>query len=134
MNRRRIAHSARAFSMLELTFVLVILGVLLSVGALNYGKFNTKAKVRATKATMAIIKQSIQMYNGENSAYPASLQSLVPSHIDPDKPLKDGWNRDFYFEPNPTDPNRPYILRSNGEDGISPSGDDIDVWTMNQNP
>lgn len=132
MNRRRIAHSARAFSMLELTFVLVVIGVLLAVAAFNFGTFTTKAKVRATKATMSIIKQSIQMYNGENSAYPSSLAVLSPAYIDPNNPLKDGWKRDFYFEPNPSDPNRPYTLRSSGEDGISPSADDIDVWTMNQ--
>ncbi|XVJ58774.1 MAG: prepilin-type N-terminal cleavage/methylation domain-containing protein [Tepidisphaera sp.] len=131
MNRRKLNHASRAFSMLELTFVLVVIGVLLAVAAFNFGTFTEKAKIKATKATMSIIKQSIQMYNGENSAYPTALQALVPGYIDPNKPLVDGWNRPFYYEPNPTDPNRPYSLRSNGTDGISGSADDIDVWTMN---
>lgn len=133
MNRRHVlSHSARAFSMLELTFVLVVIGVLLAVAAFNFGTFTDRAKARATKASMATIKAGLQMYYGENSAYPTSLSALVPAYLAPDVPLKDGWKRDFYYEPTPVAPERPFTLRSNGADNISPSADDLDVWTMNQ--
>ena len=61
MNRARLPrYAARAFSMLELTFVLVVIGVLLAVAAYNFGPFVDRAKARATKATMATIKGAIQ--------------------------------------------------------------------------
>lgn len=134
MKRSRLSHAARAFSMLELTFVLVVIGVLLAVAAYNFGPFVDRAKARATKATMATLKGAIQMYYGENSTYPQNLQALVPGFMSADNPLKDGWRQDFVyiFDGNITDPNRPYILRSMGADHLSNTQDDIDVWTMNQ--
>ncbi len=133
MNRARLPrHAARAFSMLELTFVLVVIGVLLAVAAYNFGPFVDRAKARATKATMATIQGAIQMYYGENSSYPQSLSALVPGFMSADNPLKDGWRHDFIYIVDGTDPNRPYTLRSNGADNVSGTQDDIDVWTMNQ--
>lgn len=137
MNRtmsRKIRHTARAFSMLELTFVLVVISVLLLVVGINFPKFAERAKARATKVSMTNIKNAIQSFYAENSAYPASLQALVPAYLGADNPLKDGWQRDFYYEAAAvgSNPDQPYVLRSMGGDGVSNSADDIDVWTMNQ--
>lgn len=135
MNRsRKMSHAARAFSMLELTFVLVVIGVLLAVAAFNFQAFADRARARATKTTMSTIKAAIGMYYGENNTYPATVQSLQPGFLSVDTPVKDGWKRDFIymFDASSQDPARPYTLRSVGADGISNTQDDIDVWTMNQ--
>lgn len=136
MNRtsRNLARSARAFSMLELTFVLVVISILLLVVGINFPRFVERARVRTTKASMTSIKTAIQSYQAETAAYPPSLQALVPEYLPADMPLKDSWKRDFYYESATVggDVLHPYVLRSMGGDGLSGTADDIDVWTMNQ--
>lgn len=136
MNRpRHASHAARAFSMLELTFVLVVIGVLLAVAAFNYQGFADRSRAKATKTTMATIKAALGMYYGENNTYPTTILALQPAFLSADTPLKDGWRHDFLYNFDPTniDPAHPYTLRSMGADGTSSTQDDIDVWTMNQN-
>lgn len=129
-NRNKTRHSARAFSMLELTFVIVIIGVVMGIAAMAFGAQGQRARAGATKATMSVIKQSLEAYNANEIGYPPTLSGLQPAYIPRDKPLKDGWRREFYYEPTGTDPERPFQLKSYGADGISGTADDIDVWTM----
>lgn len=129
-NRNIRRHSARAFSMLELTFVIVIIGVIMSVAVFAFGAQATRAKAGATKATMNIIKQALTQYNLQENSYPPTLAGLIPGYIERKNKLSDGWNREFYYEPTGLDAERPFQLRSLGADGLSGTTDDIDVWTM----
>lgn len=122
--------SARGFSMLELTFVIVIIGVVMGIAAMAFGAQGQRARAGATKATMSVIKQSLEAYNANEIGYPPTLSGLQPGYIPRDKPLKDGWRREFYYEPTGVDPERPFQLKSYGADGVSGTADDIDVWTM----
>lgn len=130
-NRLCRRHAARAFSMLELTFVIVIIGVIMSVAVFAFGAQTTKAKAGATKASMNVIKQALVSYNAQENGYPPTLAGLIPSYLERSNPLRDGWKREFYYDPTPLDAERPFQLRSFGADGISSTTDDIDVWTMN---
>lgn len=129
--RRR--RPARAFSLLELTLVLAIIGVLMAVAAVSIFGRGESAKIKATWASMNVIKNAIQQYQLEKSAYPpalAALQSGAKPYLDPDKPLKDGWNNDFLYAV-PGSNARPYDLFSRGgnaqfENG---GGDDISIWS-----
>lgn len=127
--RRRQA--APGFSLIELTLVIVILGVLMSVVAINVVGQGEKAKRRATKVSMDIIRTQLESYKLEYSAYPPDLQTLVRAGmLSENKALQDGWKRDLAYR-TPGRDNRPYDLISNGSD-IEDISDDINVWTMDQ--
>jgi general secretion pathway protein G len=129
MNRR----IGRGFTLLELMLVLAIIGVMMAVAAWNIVGQGERAKIKATKASMGVIKGALTQYYSEESAYPptvATLASMKPPMLEPGK-LKDGWNRDFYYRVTGT-PDKPYDLVSTGPDGQPGTPDDIDVWTMDK--
>ncbi len=115
--------------MLELTFVLVVIGVLLATAALNYNSFMVKGKIGATKKSLATIKVALDSYNAQENTYPATLAGLVPGYLDRNK-IKDGWKGEFYYELNTANVERPFDLRSAGPDKVIGTPDDIDVWNM----
>ncbi len=121
-----------AFSLLELTLVLVILGLLMAGAALSLGGFGSRAKARITRNNLTVIKQAIDAYHLEKSQYPVTLQVLLSGkYLDSTKSITDGWEQDVIYAV-PGLAGQPYDLFSIGEDGRTPSEDDIDVWTMNQ--
>lgn len=120
--------SARGFSLLELTLVLVILGVLMAVAAVNVLGQGEKAKATATRASLSVIKNGLQEYHLNYSAYPPDLQTLVLAKILEAGKLSDGWKRPFMYDPIGPSPEQPFILFSRGSDGQSPSQDDISVF------
>lgn len=123
---------ARGFSLLELTLVLVILGVLMAVAAFNVLGQGEKAKITATRATLATIKNAINQYQLEQSAYPPDLNTLVVVKILEAGKLNDGWKRALVYDPAGQSPEQPFILFSRGPDGQAPSSDDISAWEMQQ--
>lgn len=126
----RGARAARGFSLLELTLVLVILGILGSVAAINLIGQGDKAKRRATETSMATIKSQIETYILENSTPPATLDTLVAADLLEAGRLNDGWGRPFGYRATSNIPGRQYELWSQGKD-VDDTSDNIDVWTMN---
>lgn len=123
-----ISAAARGFSLLELTLVLVILGVLMAVAAVNVLAKGESAKKTATRASLSVIKNGLQEYHLTYSTYPPDLQTLVIVKILDAGKLADGWQRPFYYDPTPQSADQPFILYSKGSDGLAPSQDDISVW------
>lgn len=128
---------ARGFSLLELTLVLAIIGILMAVAAVSIFGQGENARIKATVASMSVIKNAIQQYQLSNSAYPATLTALQQGRtplLDPDKPLVDGWNQPFLYAV-PGRDNRPFDLISKGANGTleSGTGDDISVWNPPKN-
>jgi general secretion pathway protein G len=120
----------RGFSLMELTLVLVIIGLMAAGAAVALSGQGTRAKYKVTWSSMTTIKSAIEQYHLNTSAYPPNLQALqagTMSYLDATKPLKDAWNRDFLYSPNGT-AGRPYDLFSKGADGQFPSADDLDIW------
>ncbi|MFG0259917.1 MAG: type II secretion system protein GspG [Phycisphaerales bacterium JB041] len=128
----RTGRRAAGFSLIELTLVIVILGVLMSVVAVNVLGQGTKAKIRATEASMNTIRVQLDAYQLEYSAYPTNLVTLqtVPGFLSDAMALKDGWDREFVYRV-PGSNNRAYDLKSVGADPNDLT-DDIDIWTMNK--
>lgn len=125
----------RAFSLLELMLVLAIIGILMGVAAYNLLGQSDNAKGVATKASLKIIKNSVDQFYITNSSYPPTLQSLVTAKLMQAPFPKDGWKSDFYFDPTvPEGPDQPYRLLSPGKDKIVGTPDDINVWTMDIQP
>lgn len=127
-NPRRLARTAPGFSLIELTLVIVILGVLMSVVAVNVVSQGEKAKIGATKTTMDTIQAQLNAYHLEHSAYPPDLELLKQGFLSESKPIQDGWKRKFLYQA-PGRNERPYDLMSSGGD-VADLTDDIDIWTM----
>jgi len=117
----------RAFSLMELTLVLLIMGILATVAVVAIGGRADAAKVTATKTTLNQIKRDLNAYQAQNNAYPSSLDVIAANF---DNKLQDGWKRAFYYRPGDLGSNPPYRLSSAGPDGQHNTPDDIDVWTM----
>ncbi len=126
----RAVRAAHGFSLLELMLVIAIIAVLTAVVAVNVAGGGAKAKKRATITSMDVIKNALSQYNLDNSTYPPTLATLVTAKLlDETKPLKDGWQTDFFYSSTGLGTS-PYQLVSLGEDKTSGTPDDIDVWTM----
>lgn len=136
MTKRRVVRAGagvRGFSLLELMLVLAIIGVLMAVVSINVLSSGTKAKVKATQASMSTIQTALTSYNLEYSAFPPTLESLkAVKLIDQNKPFEDGWQRPLVYDPRGRNADQPYVLASPGPNGTMGDEDDIDLWTMLQ--
>lgn len=129
LSRRGIARHLRpGFSLLELTLVLVILGILMGVAAVSVLGQTEKAKITATKATLAVIKNAITQYHAEHSAFPPDINTLVTTRVIEPGKTNDAWKRPLFYDPVGPDAMRPFVLYSKGPDGLSPSPDDVDSF------
>ena len=126
---RTASHSSRGFSLLELMLVLAIIGVLMAVAAVNIMGGGAKAKRKATQATMATIKGQLQAYHLDTSSFPPTLATLVTTKYLENKPIKDGWDNDFYYSPTGPSKDQPFVLKSPGENKQLGDEDDIDIWS-----
>lgn len=131
-NRNRnakITMSRRGFSLLELTLVLVILGVLGAVAAVNVLGQGNEAKISATEASMQVVNSQIKSWMLKNNNPPATLQEMVNANLLEAKSIKDAWGRNFLYRAPGI--SNPYELMSTGNDPEDPS-DDLNIWTLEQ--
>lgn len=127
LQRTRRRRMRRAFSLMELTLVLLIMGILATVAVVAIGGRADSAKVTATETTLRAVKRDLDAYQAANSNYPSTLDAIKAGF---DNKLQDGWKREFYYRPADLGANPPYYLSSAGPDGKHNTGDDINVWTM----
>lgn len=116
----------RGFSMIEMTLVIALIGILMTVAVFAFLPQLLAGKVAATKATMHQVDAALGPYKAANNAFPTSLALLSPNYLK--NPPKDAWKHDFYFQVPGTN-GRPYDLISPGEDGTLGTADDID-WAV----
>lgn len=120
----------RAFSLLELVLVMVIIGLLASVASLALVNQAQQARIDTTKTSIKTIEAALKQYNFHNGAYPNNAQgiaALVPKYLE--KTPLDGWKREFiYVSPGPG--GQDYIIVSAGKDGIADNEDDIRSWEI----
>lgn len=119
--------AARGFSLLELTLVILIIGVLMGVATVAFAPALFRGKTAATKASMTTIRRALEEYKGINNVYPPSIGLLAPNFLQ--SVPKDGWGNDFYYSV-PGQGGQPYTLISAGDDGAYATADDIDVWML----
>lgn len=123
---------ARGFSLLELTLVIAIMGVLMAVAAINLIGGADDAKVETTKASMKVIKDQLQQYHTRNNGYPPTLQTLITgtSSLQQGADL-DSWDQPFYYSPvgrSGAPKEQGFTLISAGPDNQMGTEDDIDIW------
>ncbi|OPY69734.1 MAG: Type II secretion system protein G precursor [Syntrophorhabdaceae bacterium PtaU1.Bin034] len=133
MKRTRTLRTNRAFTLVELMIVIVIIGVF---AAILYPKFmGAPDDARRTKAKLDIktIESALKMYKIDNGSYPNTDQGLmalikkpetapVPKrwreggYLEGDSVPKDPWGNPYYYT-SPAQEGKDYELVSYGSDG-----------------
>lgn len=99
------------FSFIELMVVIVIIGLLTSVVALNVLPSQDRAMSEKARADVAILSQAVEMFRLENLRYPSMDDGL-------DALLPDG-DRQGYIKALPKDPwGNEYVYLIPGENGV----------------
>lgn len=136
---RRLAD--RAFTLVELLLVLVILAALAAVVVPRFTKRSEQARVTAARADVANIEVALDAFEVDSGRYPASEEGLkalmeAPSGLT-------GWKGPYLKRVVGNDPwGKPYVytcpgqhnadtydLHSFGPDGQDGTEDDIDNWS-----
>lgn len=139
--RRRKRNAA--FTLIEIMIVVVIIGLLAGLVAVNLVPQAEKAKRTAARTQMKNLEQALELYKLDTGRYPTTDQGLEVLVNPPDgaEPYlkggqlpKDPWNKPFvYLSPGPGQ--KPYDILSYGADG-QPGGSnedsDISVWATEE--
>jgi general secretion pathway protein G len=131
------------FTIIEIMAVLIILGMLATVVAINVVGHVKESRVRTTKLNLKKLHQAVVSFEMQTGRYPsedAGLQELIeqPSDVDnwpqggfleTTEIPKDAWGNDFVYELNP-ESGKPFVIISYGADGQpGGEGDDADLYS-----
>ena len=114
------------FTLVELMVVIVIIGLLATIVAINVLPSGDKARVVRARADISTLEGALDTYKLENGAYPTTTQGLsalirAPTGVNAASYRPGGYIKGGKV---PTDPwNRPYLYAAPGTHG------DADVWT-----
>ena len=120
--RRSAEHG---FTLVELMVVIVIIGLLATIVALNVLPSGDTARIQKAKADIATIEQGLEMFKLQTGVYPTTTQGLpaltsAPAGIDASRYQAGG-----YIKRLPDDPwQRPYLYASPGRHSTA------DIWTL----
>jgi general secretion pathway protein G len=67
----------RGFTLIELVVVMAIIGLLLTIALPQYFHSIERGKGQVEQQNMAVIRDAIDKYYGDNGQYPDSLEDLV---------------------------------------------------------
>jgi general secretion pathway protein G len=118
MNRQRNSpsphhYSESGFTLVELMVVIVIIGLLTTIVAINVLPSLGKANAQVAKTDIATLDQAVEHYRIDNNAYPSGAQGLQALVASPNSSTMGG-----YIKKLPNDPwKRPYIYTFPGQHG-----------------
>jgi general secretion pathway protein G len=116
----------QGFSLIELLVVIVIIGLLATIVAINVIPAGNKARVEKAKADIATLENALEQYRLDNLTYPSTsdgLQALLtppPGLSQPERYRQGG-----YIKKLPEDPwGHPYLFQAPGRKGA------FDVYSL----
>lgn len=133
----------KAFTLVELMAVLLIVALLAGVAARNFMGQTERAKVTTTRATLRMLHGAVQMFKLDTGRYPseemglqelveqpADVENWVPGgYLDTTTVPRDAWRNEFVYQLNP-ESGMPFVIISYGADGReSGEGYDADLWS-----
>lgn len=122
--------SAKAFTIIEIMAVIVIIGILGGIVAVNVvGKID-KARVTATKASLKMLHNAVIQFKFDTTRYPTEdegLNALIEQptdvtgwdtggYLETTEIPKDAWGNDFVYQLSP-ESGKPFVIISYGADG-----------------
>lgn len=122
--QRGSAPNREGFTLVELMVVIVIIGLLATVVAINVLPSQDRAMVGKARADISVLEQAIETYRLDNLAFPDDLQALVaaPSGLARPERYREGG----YVRRLPEDPwGQPYQYRR-----PSAHGGQFDVFSL----
>jgi general secretion pathway protein G len=133
----------KGFTLIEIMAVIIIIGLLAAVGAMNFLGQTDKARVTTTKANLKMLHNSIAQFKMDTGRYPTQEEGLSvlitqPSDVKGYQPggyinsttiPKDAWGHDFVYIDHP-ESGKPYVIVSYGADGQEGGeGFDADLYS-----
>ena len=95
---KRFTASESGVTLIELLIVIVILGLLAGVIALNVMPQRDKAKVATTRQSIEALEVALQMYSIDVGDYPTTEQGLMALR-NPPNPVPADWNGPYVTKP-----------------------------------
>ena len=126
-DRKKRRRREDGFTLVELMVVIVIIGLLATIVAINVLPSGDKARVVRAKADISTIEGALDMYKLQNGAYPTTSQGLTALVHAPAGASTATYQPGGYLKGGkvPQDPwGKPYNYASPGSHG------DADVWTF----
>lgn len=108
----KINNSKKAFTLIEIMVVIIILGLLAAFVVPNVTGKSDEAKQKLVCVQMKSLNESLKMFRVDNGSYPTTEKSLNALIANPDPDTYATYSENGYIEGKklPQDPwNRPYI-------------------------
>jgi general secretion pathway protein G len=128
-SERRTRGSGQAgFTLVEILLVVVIIGMLATIAAINVPKFLGQGREGKVKADLNSISAAVEAYNMVEGKYPASLSALTEGTDPYLKTLpRDPWGNEYQYNVPSSHAGHRYDVYSNGENGRQ-----IGTWNLNE--
>jgi len=133
----------KAFTLVELMAVLLIIALLAGVAARNFMGTTEKAKVTTTKATLKMLHGAVNMFKLDTGRYPTEDMGLLElveqptdvtgwaqgGYLETTSVPMDAWKSEFIYQLNP-ESGKPFVIISYGADGKEGGeGNDYDLYS-----
>ena len=143
MNTNRQDRNRKAFTMVELMAVIIIVGLLFATAVGTFMGRTDKAKVTTTKASLKVLHNAVIQFKLDTGQYPSEedgLLSLIEAPMDIDHWAPEGylestelpidaWGNEFVYQLNP-ESGKPFVIISYGANGEE-DGESYDEETEN---
>ncbi len=127
---KKLQKKRYGFTLVEIMAVIIIIGLLASIAAVNIFGQTDKARVTTTKANLKVLRAAVAQFNFDTGRYPTEEEGLISlveqptdvqnwapgGYLDSTEVPKDAWGHEFIYQRYP-ESGKPFVIISYGADG-----------------